>query len=227
MKKIVMIFTILLMNLLLFSTSRFDKNIHYENTLIVCFRSDVIENRTNKINFYQVDGKISTGISQFDSIAAEYKISEMEQMFPSLKNKDWKDTNGAFLQNVYRLKLESIKKIEQLLSELRQSKFLVYAEYEAIMRYTYTPNDPMFDEQWFHQNIQSEEAWDYLNSNEEVLIAICDSGVKWNHPDLQNNIWVNEAELDDSMMINWETNLISLVICIFSVYWWLAVDSTD
>jgi len=209
MKKIVIIILVLLAAFMVHAAPKFNKQSFYEKKLIVCFQEDVVKNDDGKIITTKNNSFVCTGISKFDQIAAEHEITELEQVFPNVKNKDWRSVKGSGLQFVYRLTLNSNERIESVLFDLEASGLLHYVEYEAIMRYSYTPNDPMFNEQWYHQVIQSEAAWDYINNDEEVLVAISDSGVKWNHPDLQDNIWVNEAELDETMTINWASGAIS------------------
>ncbi|MCB0215118.1 MAG: S8 family serine peptidase, partial [Chloroflexi bacterium] len=45
------------------------------------------------------------------------------------------------------------------------------------------PNDPLFDLQWHHETIGSATAWDFGRAH-EVTIAIVDTGVECDHPDL-------------------------------------------
>ena len=39
------------------------------------------------------------------------------------------------------------------------------------------------------------EAWKYTTGNREVVVAVMDEGVFYDHPDLADNMWVNDAEL--------------------------------
>ncbi|MBO7264655.1 MAG: S8 family serine peptidase [Alistipes sp.] len=39
-----------------------------------------------------------------------------------------------------------------------------------------------------------EEAWKLCTGDEDIIVAVFDEAVMWNHPDLQDNIWVNHAE---------------------------------
>lgn len=60
------------------------------------------------------------------------------------------------------------------------------------------PNDPYFvpDRQWGLRTIEVEKAWKRTNSS-RIIVAVLDSGVDYEHPDLAENIWVNEQETDD------------------------------
>lgn len=39
-----------------------------------------------------------------------------------------------------------------------------------------------------------EEAWKLCTGDEDIIVAVMDEAVMWNHPDLADNIWINEAE---------------------------------
>ncbi|RXJ02246.1 hypothetical protein DS745_07610 [Anaerobacillus alkaliphilus] len=73
-----------------------------------------------------------------------------------------------------------------------------------------TPNDPLFKEQWGLNNIgqgimgkkgtpnidiDALEAWEITRGNSDIIVAVIDSGIDINHPDLKNNIWKNPNEL--------------------------------
>ena len=51
------------------------------------------------------------------------------------------------------------------------------------------PNDTKYSQQWAHQNTQAESGWDITTGSSDVIIAIIDSGVDYNHEDLKDNIW--------------------------------------
>ena len=72
-----------------------------------------------------------------------------------------------------------------------------------------TMDDPMYSSQWHDHNtgqngftagvdIKLQEAWDTYGvfGNENVIVAIMDGGVDITHPDIEPNLWVNEAELN-------------------------------
>lgn len=48
------------------------------------------------------------------------------------------------------------------------------------------PNDSQYGSSWQHNRLQSEAAWNLTTGGNEVIVAICDSGVDTDHPDLVN-----------------------------------------
>lgn len=61
-------------------------------------------------------------------------------------------------------------------------------------RLAYTPNDPLFPSQWNLHRMQLPQAWDWTRGHREVVVAVLDTGVDYNHPELAPNLWVNSAE---------------------------------
>ena len=70
-----------------------------------------------------------------------------------------------------------------------------------------TPDDPLYKYQWSLENtgqsggiedvdIDASEAWEITMGNADITIAIIDSGIDFNHPDLMDNIWINTDEME-------------------------------
>ena len=72
-------------------------------------------------------------------------------------------------------------------------------------------NDPMLELQWHYDNqglqsiyktskegedINAFAAWKYTTGSNQIVVAVMDEGVKYNHPDLEANMWKNQAELN-------------------------------
>ena len=60
---------------------------------------------------------------------------------------------------------------------------------------TVTPNDPLYSQQWYLPAVNAPAAWDSTTSDSSQVIAIIDTGVDWDHPDLDGNIWTNWNEV--------------------------------
>lgn len=82
-------------------------------------------------------------------------------------------------------------------------------------------NDPMLELQWHYDNqglksiyetskkgedINAFAAWKYTPGNREVIVAVMDEGVKYNHPDLIDNMWTNDKELNGSEGVDDDKN---------------------
>jgi subtilisin family serine protease len=57
---------------------------------------------------------------------------------------------------------------------------------------TLTPDDPLYSQQWGITATQVDAVWASTTGDTTQIIAILDTGVDWKHPDLADNIWVNQ-----------------------------------
>jgi len=57
------------------------------------------------------------------------------------------------------------------------------------------PPDPYYGSQWGWPKIDAPLAWDDTTGSATVTVGVIDTGVDLDHPDLQANLWVNQAEL--------------------------------
>ena len=58
-----------------------------------------------------------------------------------------------------------------------------------------TPNDPYYGNQWYLSKIKADSAWEKISASPDIVIAVIDSGIDINHPDLRDNIWHNTKEI--------------------------------
>ncbi len=206
MKKLMIIFMLIIVSTVAFAV-KFDPLWFQSRTIIGCFSKETIPNIDGKLDFSIENGVVRTGFESFDALADKYGIVELKQMHPYVKMPEWND-NGIYLQNHYRIILSSDESIDAAVLELNKDPHLIYAELEAINRQKFVPDDPMLPQQYTHNRLQSFDAWDYVMGSSEVVVGITDSGVKWNHPDLRGNLWINPDE-SPGMTINWDAGTIS------------------
>ena len=215
MKKLFLFIVTLLCLTSLFADAAIPFNEEYflPNRIIVGFEWDAIGNRECIIDQEISDGVVKTGITSIDRLSEQYEFVELEQRINFVKDLDWND-NGIYPRCIYNITLASNDNIDAALKALAADPNIIYAEFEPVYKVDYIPNDPSYEMQWYHQFIQSEPAWNYTTGSEDIIIGIVDSGIKWNHPDLQDNIWINEPELNSTsggnvMTINWTNGTVS------------------
>jgi len=68
---------------------------------------------------------------------------------------------------------------------------VAYAEPDFVAEVMASPNDPWFGNQWGMVKVQSPQAWDVTVGSPSIKIAILDTGVDLDHPDLAGKIISN------------------------------------
>lgn len=106
--------------------------------------------------------------------------------------------------------LETYIGVEPSLSRLNGYPGVLYAEPDHILKTSAYPDDPMFEFQWGLHNvgqtvnddpgtngsdIDAVEAWDLETGDPEFVIAVIDTGMQLDHPDIIANTWTNPNEI--------------------------------
>jgi subtilisin family serine protease len=128
-----------------------------------------------------------------------------------------KDAKVPTLDRIYKLELDEGQSLEEVVSAYRSNPDIEYAELNYIVSIELTPNDPLYPLQWPLNNtgqmypesgnynhppgtpgsdVNATQAWDITTGSHDVIVAVIDSGVDYTHRDLDDNMWVNEAELN-------------------------------
>lgn len=113
----------------------------------------------------------------------------------------------------------SQKSTQGLMLELRRQPEVVYAEPNFIYKAISTEaTDPLYERLWGLSNagnnepnrentgysgtvgvagsdINAQKAWGITRGNKKVVIAVIDTGIDYNHPDLKENMWINSKEI--------------------------------
>ena len=76
----------------------------------------------------------------------------------------------------------------QAVKILRKRSDVIYAEPNYLRKPFRTPNDSFYDRQWHYPLINLPQAWETTTGNPNVVVAVIDTGVVLNHPDLQGQL---------------------------------------
>lgn len=135
------------------------------------------------------------------------------------------------VRNRQLMKLKPGVHADEALESLNRSRAVKSAGLNRLKRLTYLPSSPSFSKQWGLNNtgqtiggqtgtpdadMDGVEAWDLEQGNSsETIVAVIDSGIDLNHPNLSGRLWTNEADpvngidddgngyIDDNHGYNW------------------------
>ena len=198
---------------------RWNQNAYREGEVIVKFKADgAVQMRKN------AKGKFQTAsISQVDALFAELSVEEVEELMPNVgarkaprrmrayNGTEVKDhdlsklylirfseqvtapmSNAGEMRSVHQV-VEQLQALDEV--EFAEPNYLVFAlSTESADSATYV-TEPLYSQQWGPAAINLPALWNMPKiTDKRPVIAIIDTGVDTEHPDLKDNLWVNEAE---------------------------------
>ena len=112
----------------------------------------------------------------------------------------------GLVPGLYLVKLGPGMTAEAALPAFNRADGVLYAEPDYAKKALRTPNDAHFSNLWGMHNtgqnggklgadIQAPEAWDVTTGSRDIVVAVIDSGVDYNHEDLAANMWRNPGEI--------------------------------
>lgn len=185
-----------------------------ENTLLVVLQDDAAQNL--------LQGGSDEAL---DAVCQEAGVLRMERLFVSdnslARSKGLHKWYLVTFDGPRNPQQMAQKFVELASVEYVQFNTKVYRNYVSEgSSYHYTPrgfgdfnvpfNDPLLSDQWHYINycdlsvaetsrmgadVNVKDAWRLCAGDPDIIVAICDEGVKYNHPDLIDNMWVNEDEI--------------------------------
>ena len=78
---------------------------------------------------------------------------------------------------------------------MRRDPAVEYAELDYLISVAIIPSDPRWENQWAPAKIGAPAAWEITTGSEEIVIAVLDTGLKLDHPDLAATVWTNPGEV--------------------------------
>ncbi|MBU0598192.1 S8 family serine peptidase, partial [Patescibacteria group bacterium] len=100
--------------------------------------------------------------------------------------------------HIYSVDLAANEDPSRIKKWLASEPNLEYLGQNNEYRMAVTPDDPSYDDQWYLEQIDSPQAWDSSIGSSEVVVAVLDTGIDLDHPDLEDNIWINSDEIPNN-----------------------------
>ncbi|NOX17961.1 MAG: S8 family serine peptidase [Chlorobi bacterium] len=123
-------------------------------------------------------------------------ITDVKPLFPNeIKEKSFGDLN-----NIYKINYAAPYDPKYLSLKISNSKNILWSEPHFIRKIALDVDDPKYVDgtQWHLTTIHAAEAWDISQGSADVVVAIVDTGVSWEHEDLAGNVWTNANEIPDN-----------------------------
>ncbi|NIA18360.1 MAG: S8 family serine peptidase [Actinobacteria bacterium] len=134
----------------------------------------------------------AAGFLMFSGRIAESKNEDTLKMADEILVK-FKGNDGI---NVVRLARS--EDYYEILKSFDDNSEIEYAEPNYLYKAAIIPSDTYYNEQWYLEKIKAPEAWNEVRTAGNIVIAVLDSGVQIDHPDLRDNIWQSSDEIPDN-----------------------------
>lgn len=151
---------------------------------IVKFRENIFDEKPALM-----DGEIRTSKGSINNIFDRLSVKSMKRVFHG--------TRGA-LGDIYHLRFASPVSLKRAMDEIASDPSVEWIEPNYIFSISDIPNDYSPSRQWGLAKIQADLAWDISHGDPDIVIAVIDTGVDHDHPDLADNIWHNPGEIPDN-----------------------------
>jgi len=167
------------------------------NNFIVKFKSNVISGLPKKSPDYLEVDKI-TFSEEIEPLILKHDVKKIKNIAPE-------SPNFPSLENVYLFNI--LGEVEDAVVDFRDDSNVEYANLDYKVQLFYEPNDPLFPVMWSLNNVGQSypfggsglpdadidfpEASNLGYGTEEIIVAVIDTGVDYNHEDLAGNMWVN------------------------------------
>lgn len=119
--------------------------------------------------------------------------------------------------DTFLVKRNVLEKADFAMSDISADSRVEYVEPNYIYTMNALPDDPSFVELWGLSNdgknnglagfdINVIKAWDITTGSRDVIVGVIDTGVDYTHPDLKDNMWINEAEANGEAGVDDDKN---------------------
>ena len=159
----------------------------------------------------------ATGLASLDAVCRDFGVKEFRKIVPSAVHRDptarihfWykitlpgveeritmmEQSNDEELNLVY----SGAEPLGRLMARLKQDSSVEVVALDYVVQTMFTPNDPYYSTpyptfkygtiaQWAPKFIGAEQAWDSTLGDPSIIIAIVDTGIDTNHPDLAGKV---------------------------------------
>ncbi len=189
------------LTLILFAQFLWANEGYHLNRVLFCLHRDQPD-----LTILYKNGKPQTNLPQLNALLEKYQAKELEKWLRSADDRDI--VGDVNLSKVYRVTFVSKfspAELQLIKEEFARLPEVLSADFEGIHYVLdepqvdpYVPNDPRFNEQWYINKIQADDAWGLWAPNTpgstDILVGVVDTGVDYEHPELSDVLYINPGE---------------------------------
>ena len=176
-------------SLLFIIKSTFAQSINPPSQLIVKIRSSTL----GKV---AISEAVKSKFSEVGIANAEIEPLVADELVKKL------DSQDGLIANFFVVQLPADADAQETARLLSESPDIEYAQLNHTLQVdnlisssdNSTPDDSLFSQQYSLNLLRASQAWEITTGAPEILIAVIDTGVQQDHPDLSNALWINRGE---------------------------------
>ncbi len=130
----------------------------------------------------------STAFAAGPFVKGELLVQQTVKATKANVDKAIKANGGTILDEIPQIRVKRIrvpeKNFAKVKAALAKNPNFTFVEEDFLAQEMIAPNDPRFPSQWHHTKIITPSAWETSVGSDEIPIAIIDSGIDPDHPDL-------------------------------------------
>jgi len=120
-----------------------------------------------------------------------FSLSQALQQYAALDHVESVEPNGLLASN-FATPIASTNQVPEVeFSPIGESEKQTLSAFSTAT----LPDDPLFSTQWFLKKISATNAWHTTTGNTNIVVAVLDTGINYNHEDLAPNMWRNPGEI--------------------------------
>jgi subtilisin family serine protease len=145
-----------------------------------------------KLRSNEVTKLRSNEVTKLRNLNEKFGLKKAEKVFKK------QIPNSKFeTSNIYKFIFPKDVDVLELVQKYSQHPNVEWAEPNYIRKIAIIPDDTNWSLQWALPKIEAPTAWDITTGTAQTVIAVIDTGVDWDHPDLASQIWQNTDEVLD------------------------------
>ncbi len=184
-----------------------------------------------------------SSMTQVSSVPGEYVVQLKKNKMTRMSTKQIELTLNSKIkstisgQNIVVIQKPVFENAESVIESLKKNELVEIVEPNYIYTINKATNDPLFEKLWGLSNvgqkdpagqtgvagvdINVEKAWDIQTGSQNTVVAVIDTGIDFNHPDLKSNMWKNETEANGTAGVDDDSNGV-----VDDIYGYNAVDDS-